>query len=142
MPLQARPLLNRFFILSTIVATISLSAAFAQSGEKHPWSNSALSPDERASMVLKEMTIDEKVTMLHGTGMQGSRPGQSAGGKFERRCGICRGHSTLGYSRDSDVRCRLRGGQSGENGRYSTALPGGLAAAASWDLDAAYEYGA
>ncbi len=31
---------------------------------------------------------------------------------------------------------------SGENGRYSTALPNDLAAAASWDLDAAYEYGA
>jgi beta-glucosidase len=31
---------------------------------------------------------------------------------------------------------------SGENGRYSTALPSNLASAASWDLDAAYEYGA
>jgi beta-glucosidase len=31
---------------------------------------------------------------------------------------------------------------SGENGRYSTALPDDLAGAASWDLDAAYEYGA
>ncbi len=31
---------------------------------------------------------------------------------------------------------------SGENGRYSTALPADVAAAASWDLDAAYEYGA
>ena len=31
---------------------------------------------------------------------------------------------------------------SGENGRYSTALPADVAAAASWDLDAAHEYGA
>ena len=31
---------------------------------------------------------------------------------------------------------------SGENGRYSTALPADIAGAASWDLDAAYEYGA
>ena len=31
---------------------------------------------------------------------------------------------------------------SGENGRYSTALPDDLAGAASWDLSAAYEYGA
>jgi beta-glucosidase len=31
---------------------------------------------------------------------------------------------------------------SGENGRYSTALPSDLAAAASWDLDAGFEYGA
>src|SRR5258708_1187763 len=31
---------------------------------------------------------------------------------------------------------------SGENGRYSTALPADIAGAASWDPDAAYEYGA
>src|SRR6202012_1294368 len=31
---------------------------------------------------------------------------------------------------------------SGENGKYSTALPSDLGAAASWDPDAAYEYGA
>jgi beta-glucosidase len=31
---------------------------------------------------------------------------------------------------------------SAKNGRYSTALPSDLAGAASWDLDAAYEYGA
>ncbi len=31
---------------------------------------------------------------------------------------------------------------SGVNGRYSTALPANVAAAASWDTDAAYEYGA
>jgi beta-glucosidase len=31
---------------------------------------------------------------------------------------------------------------SGKNGRYSTALPANLGAAASWDLEAAYEYGA
>jgi len=30
---------------------------------------------------------------------------------------------------------------SGANGRYSTALPANVAAAASWDTDAAYEYG-
>jgi beta-glucosidase len=31
---------------------------------------------------------------------------------------------------------------SGENGRYSTALPADVGAAASWDLDAAHQYGA
>ena len=31
---------------------------------------------------------------------------------------------------------------SGVNGRYSTALPANVAAASSWDVDAAYEYGA
>ena len=40
----------------------------------HPWTNTELSPDERAAMVVKEMTLDEKITLLHGTGMVGLSP--------------------------------------------------------------------
>ncbi|MGB9459480.1 MAG: hypothetical protein WA621_03105, partial [Candidatus Acidiferrum sp.] len=35
----------------------------------HAWMNASLSPDERAEMVLKEMTLDEKIDLLHGMGM-------------------------------------------------------------------------
>ena len=31
--------------------------------------NKSLSPDERADMVLKQMTLDEKISLLHGNGM-------------------------------------------------------------------------
>ncbi|MGC1385088.1 MAG: hypothetical protein WA823_15020, partial [Candidatus Acidiferrales bacterium] len=34
--------------------------------EKHPWSDPSLSPDVRADMVLKELTLDEKIGLLHG----------------------------------------------------------------------------
>lgn len=37
----------------------------------HPWMNASLSPDVRADMVLKEMTLDEKIDLLHGMGMPG-----------------------------------------------------------------------
>src|SRR5258707_6469317 len=40
----------------------------------HPWMNPSLSPDERAAMVVKEMTLDEKITLLHGTGHPGLGP--------------------------------------------------------------------
>ena len=33
--------------------------------------NASLSPDERASMVMKELTLDEKIDLLHGMGMPG-----------------------------------------------------------------------
>jgi beta-glucosidase len=36
--------------------------------------NTSLSPDERASLVVKEMTLDEKISLLHGTGMVGLSP--------------------------------------------------------------------
>jgi beta-glucosidase len=33
------------------------------------WMNSSLSPEERAELVLKQMTLDEKIALLHGNGM-------------------------------------------------------------------------
>ena len=44
------------------------------SSQSFPWSNTSLSPDERATLVLKEMTLDEKITLLHGTGHRGLGP--------------------------------------------------------------------
>jgi hypothetical protein len=44
---------------------------FAQDAPKYPWSDSSLSPDVRADLVLKEMTLDEKIDLLHGNGMPG-----------------------------------------------------------------------
>src|SRR5437868_15415633 len=35
------------------------------------WMNASLSPDERADMVLKEMTLHEKIDLVHGNGMPG-----------------------------------------------------------------------
>src|SRR6202051_2380426 len=142
MPLDGPSLLNRFCTLS-IFLLVALCQSFSQSGgNNHPWSNSSLSPDERAAMVVKEMTLDEKISLLHGTGMQGLSPMSplaihSNGGAAEV-VGIPR----LGIPpiQMSDAAYGVR--SSGENGRYSTALPADVAAAASWDLDAAHEYGA
>ena len=39
--------------------------------QNQPWMNTGLSPDERADMVLKEMTLDEKIDLVHGNGMPG-----------------------------------------------------------------------
>jgi beta-glucosidase len=114
----------------------------AQSGGNHPWSNPSLSPDERAAMVVKEMTIDEKINMLHGTGMQGLSPMSPLAVSSNGGAGYVPGIPRLGIPaiQMSDAAYGVR--SSGENGRYSTALPSDVAGAASWDLEAAYEYGA
>ena len=142
MPLQGSPLLARFLTFTTLILTFSLSVSFAQSAGNHPWSNSSLSPDERASMVVKEMTIDEKINMLHGTGMQGLSPMSPLAISSNGGAGYVPGIPRLGIPaiQMSDAAYGVR--SSGENGRYSTALPSDVAGAASWDLDAAYEYGA
>jgi beta-glucosidase len=141
MPLRFLSLLNRFFTLPVILLGFALSL-WAQSGNVHPWSNTSLSPDERAAMVVKEMTIDEKITLLHGTGMKGLSLMSPLAISSNGGAGYVPGIPRLGIPalQISDAAYGVRG--SGENGRYSTALPSDLAGAASWDLDAAYAYGA
>jgi beta-glucosidase len=107
-----------------------------------PWMNASLSPDERAALVVKEMTLDEKISLLHGTGMSGLGPVSPLAAKSNGGAGYVVGVPRLGIPaiQMSDAAYGVR--QSGENGRYSTALPSCLGGAASWDPEAAYEYGA
>jgi beta-glucosidase len=104
--------------------------------------NASLSPDERAGLVLKEMTLDEKVALLHGIGMPTDEPVTPENAASNRGVGYAIGVPRLGIPGIdmSDAAYGVR--SSGVNGRYSTALPANVAAAASWDPDAAFEYGA
>src|ERR1039458_8423754 len=106
-----------------------------------PWMNANLSPDERADLVLKEMTVDEKVALLHGVGMPTDDPVNAENAPSNRGVGYDVGVPRLGIPGIdmSDAAYGVR--SSGVNGRYSTALPANVAAAASWDPDAAFEYG-
>ena len=107
-----------------------------------PWMNASLSPDERADLVLKEMTLDEKVALLHGVGMPTDEPVTPENAPSNRGVGYAVGVPRLGIPGIdmSDAAYGVR--SSGVNGRYSTALPANVAAAASWDPDAAFEFGA
>ena len=107
-----------------------------------PWMDASLTPDERADLVLKEMTIDEKIQLLHGNGMPQDEPVTSLNAASNRGVGYVAGIERLGIPGIdmSDAAYGVRA--SGANGRYSTALPANVAAAASWDTEAAFEYGA
>src|SRR5271168_2595932 len=135
-----------FFLAVMMVITGLTIAALpvrAQEPSSQPWMNTSLSPDERADLVLKELTLDEKIDLLHGNSMPGwsaaARPNayMSNGG-----AGFVLGVPRLGIPaiQMSDAAYGVR--MSAENGRYSTALPSNLGAAASWDTNAACEYGA
>jgi beta-glucosidase len=107
-----------------------------------PWMNTSLSPDERADLVMKEMTVDEKIALLHGVGMPTDEPVTPENAASNRGVGYVVGVPRLGIPGIdmSDAAYGVR--SSGVNGRYATALPADVAAAASWDTNAAYEYGA
>jgi beta-glucosidase len=122
-----------------------VSAAQRPQAKPHPtgpWMNTSLSPDERADLVIKEMTVDEKIALLHGVGMPTDEPVTTENAPSNRGVGYTVGVPRLGIPGIdmSDAAYGVR--SSGVNGRYSTALPANVAAASSWDVDAAYEYGA
>src|SRR6201986_1123124 len=114
----------------------------ASQARNQPWMNPELSPDERADMVLKQLTLDEKIDLLHGNGMPGwgtPRPNAYLG---NGGAGFVLGNPRLGipFIQMSDAAYGVR--MSADNGRYSTALPSNLGSAASWDPQAACDYGA
>ena len=113
----------------------------AQQAER-PWMNTKLSPEDRAELVLKQLTLDEKLSLLHGNGManepQWNMPltHLTNGG-----AGYVEGINRLSIPPlvISDAGYGVRA--SGASGRYSTAMPSNLGAASSWDLDSACQFG-
>src|SRR5277367_2464262 len=140
--------IHRVSFLALFAFFAALSLGFAQHDHdvqahaSRPWMNRNLSPDERAELVLKQLTLDEKIDLVHGQGMPDwgkpmQHPELGNGG-----AGFVLGVPRLGIPiiQMSDAAYGVR--SSGENGRYSTALPANIAAAASWDTSAACAYGA
>jgi beta-glucosidase len=140
--------MNRNLISScllSLIAAIGIMAraksAVAQDIDR-PWMNPKLAPQERADLVLKELTLDEKLALLHGNGMAHAPNWQmpltylSNGG-----AGYVEGVKRLGIPPlvISDAAYGVR--DSGVNGRYATAMPSNLGAASSWDPESACEYG-
>src|SRR6202522_3355220 len=134
-----------FYFLRTVIAAlatiISASVAAAQVADR-PWMNPKLSPEERADMVLKQLTLDEKLALLHGNGMAHVPQWQMPLSHLTNGgAGYVEGVKRLGIPPliISDAGYGVR--DSGANGRYSTAMPSSLGAAASWDQDSACEFG-
>ena len=121
---------------------IVMFAMGAPARAQHPWMNASLSPDQRADLVLKEMTLDEKIDLMHGQGMPGWKRPMPKTYLGNQGAGFILGIPRLGIPQVemSDAAYGVR--MSAQNGRYSTALPSNIASAASWDPEAACEYGA
>jgi beta-glucosidase len=134
------------FTAAMLCTTTGLLGAQQKSVDKsQPWMNPQLSPEKRAELVLQQMTFDEKISMLHGEGMAGSKnlhpEFKEVHGLFNGGAGLVITPTRLGIPmiQMSDAAYGVR--DSAMNGRYSTALPSNLASAASWDPQAACSYG-
>jgi len=101
----------------------------------------SLSPDKRADLVIAQMTLDEKIQLVHGIGWGALRPGAPVPPGSNQGAGFVPGIERLGIPpvnmADSAVGVRMGALES----RYSTLLPSTLALAASFDPEAGYLYG-
>ena len=127
-------------LAASLFAGSSSLAQFPGMQPKHyPWSDAGLSADQRADLVIKEMTLEEKISLLHGEGMSffSTAPTESNGG-----AGYTNSIPRLGIPAIQMADSAYGVTLGAFKGRYSTALPNNLGAASSWDTDAAFEYGA
>ncbi len=130
-------------ISALFIASAFLSAASAQNAKdaakpvvKGPWLDKNLLPDKRADLVIQQMSLDEKIRLVHGVEGPLAKQNSLGGAGYVPgipRLGIPDLQMTDGRSGVANI---------GWRGVYATALPCALANAASWDLDGSYEYGA
>ena len=135
------PMRHLVWVAAATLACLSaslLQAAPIASGESHaknvhpqkvqPWMNTSLSPEQRANLLIRAMTLDEKITMVHGVSPI-PIPGY------------------VGYvppnARLSIPALRLADGRAGvgNDAKGVTLLPAPIAVAASWDVALIHAYG-
>jgi beta-glucosidase len=127
---------------ATCVSSALLPAQQAAPAKtEQPWMNKALDPDTRADLMIHEMTLDEKIQLVHGDGWGVLRAGAYVAPGHNGGAGFVPGIPRLGLPdinlADSAVGVRMAAYQ----GRYATLLPSVIGLAASWDPQAARLYG-
>lgn len=136
---------SKIFFTALLVLCLALSlsraVAWAASGAvDRPWMNRALTPDRRAELLLDRMTTDEKLHLLISTARRPN--GEPLG-----LAGFVPGIARLGLPALRETNAELGVAIPMQNGMLhpedeATALPSGLATAASWNPRIAYANGA
>lgn len=106
----------------------SVSAAAQSEPSSRPWMRRSLTPEQGADLLLHAMTLDEKITMVHGVD---PRP-------IQGYVGYVPANTRLGIPA-----LRLADGRAGvgNGAKDVTLLPAPIAAAASWDTNLLRKFG-
>jgi beta-glucosidase len=125
-------------LLNIGVARVGVAQKAAAS---QPWMDAALDPDTRADMMIKQMTLDEKIQLVHGIGWGPLRAGAYVPPADNGGAGFVPGIPRLGLpdinEADSAVGVRMAAVSS----RYATLLPSVIGMASSWDPKMGFLYG-
>lgn len=127
-------------IKSALAAGLCLTALSANA---QGWRNTALSPDERARLLDAELSLDERIALLHGPMALPFKidklPDGAVGG-----AGFIPGNARLGIPalKETDASLGITNPMGIRPGDTATALPSGLALAAGFNAKLAFEGGA
>lgn len=119
---------------------VPVHAAPTVSGD---WTNTALLPDQRAAAALSAMTLDEKLSLVHGIMAIPLGPPVTIPPEAILGAGYVPGVPRLGIPALTESDASLGVAYvMGLRHDGATALPSGLASAAGWDPESAYQAGA
>ncbi len=136
-------LLNTALLLAALPCTPAICPAQTQPSPaaNQPWMNPALDPDTRADLMIHQMTLDEKIQLVHGIGWGVLRGGADVPANDNGGAGMVVGIPRLGLPdiQLADSAVGARG--AARDSRYATLLPSVIGMAAAWDEHAAHLYG-
>ncbi len=140
MPSQVR-MLDKMFQAAVLATAFCSACVLAQAAPDNPWMDTQLSPDARATALLRVLTPDEKIALLHGHAPLQMR-------KLPADALITSGY-VAGIPRlnippleETDAGLGVTNPGLKRHDAGSTVLPSGLAQAATWNPTLAREGGA
>jgi beta-glucosidase len=139
---------GRLFAAAAAIASCAASAAPAApaASAARPWMNRSLGADQRAALAVGQMTEDEKLSLVFGwfaTGADWKNNYQPPEGVRYGSAGYVPGIVRLGippqWQTDAGIGVATQG--AAPEKRERTALPSGIATAATWNPDVAFKGG-
>lgn len=106
-------------------------------GKDRPWMNTGLSPDQRAALLDQALTMDERLSILHGIMVLPEPEGFIVPKGLPYTAGYIPGVPRLGIPAlmETDATLGVANPHGLRPGDGSTALPSGLAMASTWNPD-------
>ena len=119
---------SAILLLLLFLGIFPVAAVSQDNTGRRPWMHRSLTPEQRADLLLHAMTLEEKITMVHGVDPR-PIPGYVGFVPANRRLGI--------------PALRLADGRAGvgNGAKDVTLLPAPIAAAASWDTNLLRKFG-
>jgi len=129
-------------VLSALLINTSLYAA--ESSTIQPWMNASLSAEERTQLIMKEMTLDEKLVLVFGYYSSDApwKKFMKPEGGMPQAAGYVPGIPRLNIPAQHETDAGIGvASQPGDNPTPATSLPSNLAVTASWDPEVAFAGG-